>query len=705
MGEKFESESSREIIKEKLRQNFDGKIVRKDLTKKIKEGANVPVYVLEFLLGQYCSSDDEEIIEQGIENIKRIVADNFVRPDEAQKILSKLRQRGSHTIIDMVTVKLNLRYDEYEASFSNLGLSGIPISEEYAEKYDRLLCGGIWCFVQLEYDSGEEAVPDIVSPDGDRIQSKRKKQKDTTPISIRKLTPIQLPTVDMDQLKQGRKAFTKDEWMDVMMRSIGMEPDELTKREKWLLLTRMIPLVENNFNLCELGPRSTGKSYLYKEISPNSILVSGGQTTVANLFYNMGRKAIGLVGLWDCVAFDEVAGIKFKDNDGIQIMKDYMASGSFARGKEEKAASASMVFIGNINQSVDVLLKTSSLFDPFPPEMGTDTAFLDRIHCYLPGWEVPKFRPEHFTNDYGFITDYLAGFIRELRKEQYGDVLDHYFHLGKNLNQRDVIAVRKMVDGYLKLMYPDGEFTKEDVEEVLKISLEMRRRVKEQLKKLGGMEFYDVNFSYIDNETFEEKYVSVPEQGGGKLIPEGICNPGQVYTVSRGKSGMLGVFRLESQMLPGSGKLVCTGLGSDRGAKEATNTAFNYLKANAKQISGSINMASEDYNINYQDLQGIGMTETLALPTVIALCSIALNKPVISSTAVLGEISIAGSMIKVDELANSLQVCLDSGAKKVLLPITSAADLGTVPPELVGCFNIIFYQSAEDAVFKALGVE
>jgi ATP-dependent Lon protease len=679
--------------------------VRKDLTKKIKEGANVPVYVLEFLLGQYCSSDDEEIIEQGIENIKRIVADNFVRPDEAQKILSKLRQRGSHTIIDMVTVRLNLRYDEYEASFSNLGLSGIPISEEYAEKYDRLLCGGIWCFVQLEYDSGEEAVPDIVSPDGDRIQSKRKKQKDTTPISIRKLTPIQLPTVDMDQLKQGRKAFTKDEWMDVMMRSIGMEPDELTKREKWLLLTRMIPLVENNFNLCELGPRSTGKSYLYKEISPNSILVSGGQTTVANLFYNMGRKAIGLVGLWDCVAFDEVAGIKFKDNDGIQIMKDYMASGSFARGKEEKAASASMVFIGNINQSVDVLLKTSSLFDPFPPEMGTDTAFLDRIHCYLPGWEVPKFRPEHFTNDYGFITDYLAGFIRELRKEQYGDVLDHYFHLGKNLNQRDVIAVRKMVDGYLKLMYPDGEFTKEDVEEVLKISLEMRRRVKEQLKKLGGMEFYDVNFSYIDNETFEEKYVSVPEQGGGKLIPEGICNPGQVYTVSRGKSGMLGVFRLESQMLPGSGKLVCTGLGSDRGAKEATNTAFNYLKANAKQISGSINMASEDYNINYQDLQGIGMTETLALPTVIALCSIALNKPVISSTAVLGEISIAGSMIKVDELANSLQVCLDSGAKKVLLPITSAADLGTVPPELVGCFNIIFYQSAEDAVFKALGVE
>lgn len=697
--------STREIIKEKLRRNFDGKIVRKDLTKKIKEGANVPVYVLEFLLGQYCSSDDEDVIERGIENVKKILADNYVRPDEAQKVLSKLRQRGSHTIIDMVTVDLNLRYDEYEASFSNLGLTGIPISEDYAEKYDRLLCGGIWCIVQLEYDSGEDAVPDIISPSGDRIQSKRKRQKDMTPISIRKLTPIQLPNVDMDALKEGRKDFTKEEWLDVLMRSIGMEPDELTEREKWLLLTRMIPLVENNFNLCELGPRSTGKSYLYKEVSPNSILVSGGQTTVANLFYNMGRKTMGLVGLWDCVAFDEVAGIKFKDNDGIQIMKDYMASGSFARGKEEKAASASIVFVGNINQSEDVLLKTSSLFDPFPPEMGTDTAFLDRIHCYLPGWEVPKFRPEHFTNDYGFITDYLAGWIREMRKEQYGDALDHYFHLGKNLNQRDVIAVRKMVDGYLKLMYPNGEFGKDEVEEVLKLALEMRRRVKEQLKKLGGMEFYDVNFSYIDNETFEEKYVSVPEQGGGKLIPEGICNPGQVYTVSRGKTGMIGVFRLESQMLPGTGKLACTGLGSDRGAKEATNTAFNFLKANAKRISGSISMTSKDYNINYQDLQGIGITDKLALPTVISICSIALNRPTQSSLAVLGEISIAGSMIKVDELANALQVCLDSGAKKILLPITSAADMGTVPPELMGSFQIIFYQSAEDAVFKALGVE
>ena len=697
--------SSREIIKDKLRQNFDGKIVRKDLTKKIKEGANVPVYVLEFLLGQYCSSDDDEVIEQGVQNVKRILADNFVRPDEAQKVLSRLRSRGSHTIIDMVTVRLDIKKDCFFAEFSNLGLANIPITDEYPEKYDRLLCGGIWCIVQLDYETEGDNNFGIIDADGNTLQSKQKKQKDISPISIRKLTPIQMPHIDIEDLKRGRQAFTKEEWLDVMLRSIGMEPDELTYREKWLLLTRMIPLVENNFNLCELGPRSTGKSHLYKEISPNSILVSGGQTTVANLFYNMGRKTVGLVGLWDCVAFDEVAGIRFKDKDGVQIMKDYMASGSFARGKEEKAASASMVFVGNINQSVDVLLKTSSLFDPFPPEMGTDTAFLDRMHCYLPGWEIPKFRPEHFTNDYGFISDYLAEFIRELRKEQYGDAIDHYFRLGKNLNQRDTIAVRRMADGYLKLLYPDGSFTKEEVEEVLQISLEMRRRVKEQLKKLGGMEFYDVNFSYIDNETFEERYVSVPEQGGGKLIPEGMCNPGQIYTVSQGKSGMLGVFRLESQMLPGNGKFERTGIGSDRDAKESTNTAFNFLKANGNRISGSISTTTKDYIINYQDLQGIGMTGKLALPTLIAMCSIALGKPTLSSLAVLGEISISGTMMKVDELANSLQVCLDSGAKRVLLPITSAAELGTVPADLIGSFNLIFYSSAEDAVFKALGVE
>ena len=682
----MDNESPNALLNRKLRKYFDGKIVRKDLTKSIKEGANVPVYVLEFLLGQYCSSDDPEIIEDGVKTVKKILSENFVRPDEAQKVLSILRERGSYTVIDRITAKLNIKQDRYETEFSNLGVREILLDPMYVSKYDRLLCGGIWCIVQLEYEYLEE-------------------DKRAHPIRIRKLTPIQMPHIELDEIKSARKEFTKEEWLDVLIRSTGMEPSKFNTRQKWLLLARMIPLIENNFNLCELGPRSTGKSHIYKEISPNSILVSGGQTTVANLFYNMANKSVGLVGMWDCVAFDEVAGITFKDKDGIQIMKDYMASGSFARGKEEKAASASMVFVGNVNQSVDVLLKTSHLFEPFPEAMAYDTAFLDRMHCYVPGWEIPKYRPDFFTNDYAFITDYLSEFMREMRKEQFSDACDRYFKFGHNLNQRDVIAVRKMVSGFTKLLYPDGEYSKEDMAEILDISLELRRRVKEQLKKIGGMEFYDVNFSYIDNDTFEEHYVGVSEQGGGKLIPEGMINPGHIYTISRGKTGMIGVYRLETQALPGNGKIERTGLGSDRDAKEATNTAFNYLKAHGHSISNSISTTTKDYIINYQDLNGVGMTKYLTLPTVIAIASAALNKPTLSSLAVLGDISISGSIFKVEELANTLQVCLDSGAKKILLPITSAVDMATVPPELMGAFSIIFYNTPQEAVFKALGVE
>lgn len=683
-----ETDDRREEIKRKLRQYYDGRIVRKDLTQKIRQGANVPVYVLEYLLGQYCNSDDEEIIEEGIENVKRILRDNYVRPDEAQKTLAMLRERGSFTVIDRITVVLNTKEDRYEADFMNLGIRKIPIHPDYVKSYDRLLCGGIWCILQLDYEFIEED------------------KKNTQPIRIRKLTPIQMPHVDMDEVKNGRKVFTKEEWMDILLRSIGMEPDRFSERVKWLLIARLIPLVENNFNYCELGPRSTGKSYVYEQISPNSILIGGGETTRANLFYNIAKSQVGLVGMWDVVAFDEVAGIKPKKEENlIQIMKGYMASGQFSVGKAQVQAKASMVFVGNINQSVETLLKTSSLFEPFPPEMGQDTAFLDRIHCYVPGWEIPKYRPDSFTNDYGFITDYLSEFCKELRKDNYSDIADQYFRLGNNLNQRDTIAVRKMISGYIKLLYPDGEVTKEQVQEIVEISLELRRRVKEQLKKIGGMEFYDVNFSYIDNETFEEHFVSVPEQGGGKLIPEGMGKPGCVYTVAKSKSGMVGCYRLETQMMPGNGKLTLTGLGSSSEMKQGPNTAFNYIKANGNAISGNISTTTKDYIVSYQDMQGIGMTPSLALPTLIAICSEALRKTPLNSLAILGDITIGGTLIKVENLASVLQVCLDSGAKKVLLPMTSAADLGSVPSDLVGAFSLIFYSSPEEAVFKALGVE
>ena len=476
-----------------LNQVFPGKVVRKDLTKQIKEGANVPVYVLEYLLGMYCATDDEDAIIEGVTMVKSILAENFVRPDEAEKVKSLIRERSQYTVIDKITVRLNERDDRYEAEFSNLGIKRAYIAPEIVKQFEKLLVGGIWCILRVSYYHGDDT-------------------KDSLPFVVSDIKPIQLPNMDFEELVNGRKNFTKDEWIDILIRSMGMEPKELSERQKWHMLERAVPLVENNYNMCELGPRGTGKSHIYKEISPNSILVSGGQTTVANLFYNMASRTVGLVGLWDCVAFDEVAGITFKDKDGIQIMKDYMASGSFARGKEEKSAKASMVFVGNINQSVrDILAANSHLFSPFPSVMRNDSAFFDRMHYYLPGWEVPKMRPELITDDYGFITDYLSEFFRELRKRNFSGAFDKYYRLGHDLNQRDVIAVRKTVSGLVKLLYPGGDYEKQDVEEILQYALEGRRRVKEQLYRIEGVEFADRNFLYIDKETGEEKHVEVPE--------------------------------------------------------------------------------------------------------------------------------------------------------------------------------------------------
>lgn len=672
-------------LDQKLNEVFAGRVVRKDLTKLIMEGANVPVYVLEYLLGMYAATDDEVSIQQGVERVKKILTENFVRPDEAEKIKSRIRELGQFSIIDKISVALNPKQDRYEAEFSNLGLKGVPIPASYVKDYDKLLAGGIWCMIRVDYYYDEM-------------------DRQNNPFSVSNIQPIQMPNMDMQEIFDGREQFTKSEWIDVLMRSIGMEPTQLEEREKWHLLLRLVPLVENNYNLCELGPRGTGKSHVYKELSPNSILVSGGQTTVANLFYNMASRTIGLVGMWDCVAFDEVAGIRFKDKDGIQIMKDFMASGSFARGREEKNANASMVFVGNINQSVEVLVKTSHLFTPFPEEMANDSAFFDRMHYYLPGWEIPKMRPDYFTNRYGFIVDYIAEYFREMRKHSFSDAFDKYFNLGNHLNQRDTIAVRKTVSGMLKLIYPHGEYTKEDVEEVLRYALEGRRRVKEQLKKIGGMEFYDVMFSYIDKESLAEETISVPEQGGGKLIPEGLDKPGHVYVSGQSESGMLGIYKLENKVVTGSGKYEKSGVASHRGARESLDTAFRYFTANSKSVSNSISTKTKDYLMHISDLQGIGLTDSLGVAQLIGLFSAATNKPVQESTVVLGNMTVGGTISKIDEFANTLQICVDAGAKKILIPSASVADLQTVPSELIVKIQAIFYSDPIDAVFKALDV-
>jgi len=667
-----------------LNEHFAGRVVRKDLTKLIKEGANVPVYVLEYLLGMYCASDDPEIIEQGLRNVKTVLAENYVRPDEAEKVKSLVRERGSYKVIDRVTVKLNERKDKYEASFSNLGIKDAEISAGIVKEYEKLLVGGIWVIATLSYYFEEGQT--------------------NSPFGVSLLKPIQMPNMNMDELFNGRAALSTDQWRESLIRSIGMEPASLKEEVQWHLLARMVPFIENNYNVCELGPRGTGKSHIYKECSPNSILVSGGQTTVANLFYNMSSRRIGLVGLWDVVAFDEVAGISFKDKDGVQIMKDYMASGSFARGREQMEASASMVFVGNINQSVESLVKTSHLLAPFPEAM-IDSAFFDRFHAYIPGWEIPKMRPEFFTNRYGLIVDYLAEFFREMRKRSFADAIEKYFKLGNNLNQRDVIAVRKTVSGLMKLLYPHGQFNKEDVRQCLEYALQVRRRVKEQLKKIGGMEFYDVHFSYIDNDTLEEHFVSVKEQGGGGLIPEGPAKPGFLYTIGLSNKGMPGLYRLELQVTKGSGKLATSGLWNSSSAKEQVKIAFDYFKANASRISGGSKVMEHDFHLHVVELQNTGPLSHLALPSLVAFASGLLGRSVQSQMVVLGDMSLGGSVTPVESIAECLQVAFDAGAKKVALPMSSAADIPTIPVELFTKFQTSFYADPVDAVFKGLGVD
>ena len=667
-----------------LNAHFAGRVVRKDLTKLVKEGANVPVYVLEYLLGNYCASNDSVVIEDGLATVKRVLAENYVRPDEAEKVKSTIRERGSLKVIDKVTVKLNEKRDVYEALLSNLGTKGVEIGPGTVRKYEKLLAGGIWSIITMQYfyEEGQKGSPFIIDA----------------------LNPIQMPNMDMDELFAGRRQFTEAQWIDVLLRSCGYAPMHFDERTKWHLLCRLVPLVENNYNVCELGPRGTGKSHIYKEISPNSILISGGQTTVANLFYNLASRTVGLVGLWDVVAFDEVAGISFKDNAGVQIMKDYMASGSFARGRDQVNADASMVFVGNINQPVDTLVKTSHLLAPFPEAM-IDSAFFDRLHAYIPGWEIPKMRPEFFTNQYGLIVDYLAAFLREMRKRNFGDAIDKYFKPGRDLNQRDTIAVRHTVSGLLKLLYPNEEYGKEAVRRCLEYALETRRRVKEQLKKIGGMEFYDVHFSYIDPETMEERFISVPEQGGGALIPDGPLNPGVLHTIATGSSGRLGVYRIETQVTAGNGKLTLSGVGSNTTAKESNRVGFDYFKANASSVSASAKPADHDFHLHVVELQNTGPTTAMTLATFVALCSGILGKPVQSQMVVFGSMSLGGSSIPVENLAGSLQVAFDAGAKRILLPMASVGDIPTIPGELFAKFQTSFYSDPRDAAFKSLGVE
>ena len=684
-----------DALDRKINEVFPGKVVRKDLTALLRRGANVPTFVLEYLLGMYCATDDETAIAEGVEKIRKILAENYVRPEESEKVKSLIRERGEYTVIDKVSAVLDEYKDIYVARFSNLEIEPFVLQSDYAVKYTKILMGGIWCIARIGYTYQQDSMED---------EKKRRKKRgpEDSPFRILGLKPIQLPNLDAAEMIDKRKEFTTEEWIAMLLRSEGMEPDALSEKEKLHFIERMVPLAEHNYNLCELGPRGTGKSHLYKEISPYSILMSGGQTTTANLFYSMSAHRVGLVGHWDCVAFDEVAGMRFRDLDAIQIMKDYMASGSFARGRDMINADASMVFVGNINDSVQNLLKVAHLFEPFPPEFNNDSAFFDRIHYYLPGWEIPKMRSELLTEKYGLITDCLAELTRELRKKDCTHLLDAYFRLNNKFNKRDEIAVRKTMSGLIKLIFPDENVTEDEMRRLLEYAIEGRRRVKEQLKLMAGVEFADVALGYVD-EYGSETVVSVPEQASNTLIPAEKLPAGHVFALGANQiDGEVAVYRLENKVIRGNGKMETQGIGGNRAVNECVDAAWYYFMDKARAILPGTTLSDHDYLLYYADPQSKGLSTEVSVAELVGLCSAVANRPVMEATAVIGEIKLSGTMGEIKNLENIVRVAKNAGAKQLLLPIQSMQELMHVPGELLTAVQPIFYSDPIEAVKKAI---
>ena len=697
-------------LDKKILDNFPGKVVRKDLTSLMKKGANVPTYVLEYLLGMYCATDDEEIIQVGIQKIKRILSENYVKPDQSEYVKSKIRENGVYTIIDKISVNLYEREDKYIAHFMNLNIDPFEISSDIVVHNEKLLTSGIWCIMRIEYVKNEEDEEDEIDIFGNKQVKKKKKKKSKyeSPFIITSLKPIQMPNLVLEDIINSRANFTKDEWIDMLLRSAGYEPNELSMKQKLHYLLRFVPFIQKNYNLVELGPRGTGKSHVYSELSPYSILMSSGHTTVSNMFYNMSRRAIGLVGNWDCVAFDEVAGITKADGDMVQIMKNYMANGSFARGTDSINAEASIAFEGNTFRSVADMMRTTNLFEPFPDEFNNDSAFFDRIHAYLPGWETPKLRASLFTDSFGLISDCLAEFCHAMRKYDFTNSFGGYFSLNNAFNTRDDIAVRRTFSGMAKLIYPDEAMTKEECRELLEYAIECRRRVKEQLRKMNPSEFSQVDLGYFDNSTDEEKVIHLPEQVTGTLIFEGFETPGYVYAIGKSMDDKVGVYRLENKLLSGTGKLSSSnveGLPSRaKPVKDSIHAAFNYFSDNSGRLIKK-SYDSFDYSLYYNDLQGRGVSDEVSVAEVVGLFSAITNKPVLTSLVICGRVVMSGSMLPLTtDLTDIFVAASNARAKRIMLPIESKDKFMLLPNDLKEEMNVIFYSTPLDAAMKALGV-
>ena len=695
---------------------FPGKVVRKDLTTLMKKGANVPTYVLEYLLGMYCATDDEEAIEVGLGKIKRILSENYVRPDQSEYVKSKIKENGQYTVIDKITVTFDDREDKYVARFTNLRMDPFEVPSDLVVHNEKLLIGGIWCIVKIEYvglnkedDDDQAFEEDIFGSQKKKKKIKKKKSRYDSPFEIASLKPIQMPNLDLDEIKDSRSSFTKDEWIALMLRSAGYEPDELTRKQKLHYLLRFVPFIQKNYNLVELGPRGTGKSHAYSELSPYSILMSSGTTTVSNMFYNMASRRVGLVGNWDCIAFDEVAGITQASGDMVQIMKNYMANGSFARGTDSVSSDASIAFEGNTFRSVADMMRTTNLFEPFPEAFNNDSAFFDRIHAYLPGWETPKLRSSLFTHRYGLISDCFAEFCHAMRRYDFTNSYSEYFTLNRDFNTRDTIAVGRTFSGLAKLIYPDERMSKEETRELLEYAIECRRRVKEQLRKMTPGEFSDVNLGYIDLDTNEERIVSLPEVAEGTLVFEGLETPGYVYGVGRSVNDTIGIYRLENKLINGTGVFSfknVEGLASaPKSVKDSITAAFNYFGENSRKlISGAYE--DFDYSLYFNDLQSRGVCDEISVAEVVGLFSGLANRAVLPPLVICGRVVMSGSMMPITtELEEIFVAASNAGAKRIMLPAESKDKYDKLRADLKAEIDAIFYTTPLDAARKALGVD
>lgn len=675
----------------KLAGAFPGRVVRKDLVKKLKVGFSIPVYVLEYLLGKYCSSTDSAEIEEGLKLVKSAIAERIVRGDESELVKARLQRSGSLKLIDLVTATFDEKVQggKFWARLATCGLDKVHVSHELVHANERLLTGGVWANVELLYD-------DTLTGDGT-----------IRPFVLHRFAPIQIASANLDEFIEARRQFTREEWIDVLMRSMGYEPyhGDFTPRRKLLYLLRLVPMIEKNFNMIELGPRETGKSYVYRQISPYVILLSGGQGGVPDLFgWKNRRDKPGLVLKYDLVAFDEVAGSNFKNDTDRQMYKDYMEMGSFSRGDDKGTLSgdAGIVFNGNIDGDVETTARISHLFTPLPDTIRNDMAFHDRWHAYLPGWEMPKMQPDYFTAHLGLVSDYIAEiFHAELRQRNYTDLYDRYFSLGSHVQERDRKAIARTTSGLIKLIHPGGDCTENEVEEYLRFAVEMRRRVKEQLKRMGGIEYSRVNLSFLDKQTGQEAFVTCRELGSTQLIPEGSLNPGDLFTVGFDpEEGRYSLYRLQVTASPSGHRFSVVGVPG-RCIRESARMAYDFIKANASRIGIDRDIAGYDVNVQVMSLMQGKDSSDLGVAMFIAMVSALVGRSIAGGLVILGQMSIHGVLNRVEGLADKLRIAMDTGAKRVLLPTESRRDFAELPAELIDKLQIDFYSDPAKAAFKA----